>query len=191
MIKKIFLIALFFIGLVYILAPGPNQVTDFSPLPGSLKSDEPGDTFQVPDISAFFSDFIREDITTFYQDDFKKKYAFGQFFTPVSLNYPPIAGHQYIRDMLINSTFVEEYVYPFKGSLFVAGYDPEVEAQIKNIPPSKFGEYIYINGTYFKTKTTIRYYHAPLYISLLVFFGTWLSIYAFLEIAEKARKERT
>lgn len=180
----------FLIGLVYILAPGPRSIEDFSPIPGSTKSNEPGDTYQVPNISAYFSDIVREDITSFYRDDFRKKFFFGLFLPPITLNYPPIAAMQYVRNMLQDSTFLEEYVYPLRGSIFVAGYDPLVEAHIRKIPPNKFGEYIYINGKYFKSKTTIRYYPASWYISLLVYLGSWLAMIALYHLIKKVRSEK-
>lgn len=183
-------IAVFLIGLIYIFTPGPRKIEDFSPLPGSTKSNEPGDTYQVPNITAYFSDFIREDITNFYREDFRKKFFFGWFLPPVILNYPPHAAMQYVRDMLQDSTFLEEYVYPLRGSIFVAGYDPLIEAYIRNIPPNKFGEYIYINGKYFKSKTTIRYYPAAWYISLLVYLGSWLTVIALYHLIQKIRREK-
>ncbi len=188
MTKKGVLIALFLIGLIYMLAPGPNRIDDFSAIPDSLKSNEPGDTYQVPHIAAYFSNLARAEITMFYREDFRKQFIFGWLFPPVSLNYPPIAAYQYVRDMLQNSTFLEEYVYPFRGSIFVAGYDPYVEAEIRGVAPDKFGEFIYINGEYFKSKTTIRYYPAPWYINLLIYLAVCLCTVATFKLIKKVNK---
>ena len=182
--KKIILAIVFILGLLYVLSPGPGSVTDFSPIPDSLKSNEPGDTTQVPNISAYFSNFNRQQITQYYQDQYRSKHLFG-FIPPVSLNYPPKAAYTYIRDLQM-STFLEEYVYPLRGSVFVNGYEPYVEDEIKGRGHSYFGDRIHINGDYYWSKATIRFYPAGTIVRLLVYTGIWISSVLLIKQYRKA-----
>ena len=187
--KKI-LIALFLLGLVYILVPGPSSIEDFPPIPNSLKSDEPGDTVQVPNVAAYFSDYDRPQITKFYKEAYQKSFLFGGFIPPVTLNYPPIAAYQYVRDLLQLSTFLEEYVYPLKGSVFINGYEQSVWRHIKGLPPKENGDFMQIKGQFFNSKTTIRYYPAMWHVSLIVYVGTWISAVVFFRLLRKTLREK-
>lgn len=185
MTKKI-LIALFIIGLVYILTPGPSSIDDFPPIPNSLKSDEPGDTVQVPNVAAYFSDLDRTAITRFYRDEYRKKFIFGWLFPPVTLNYPPKAAYQYVRDLLQLSTFLEEYVFPLKGSIFVNGYEQAVMRKIKGLPPKEGPDKMQIKGQFFNSKTTIRYYPATWHVSLVTYMGIWVVSLMLFRLYRKA-----
>ncbi len=183
--KSLILITFFLIGLIYILSPGPDSIDDFEAIPDSLKSDEPGDTYQVPEVAAYFSDFNRESITNFYRDDFREKFIFGWIFPPISLNYPPIAAYQYVRDLLQQSTFLEEYIYPLRGSIFVNGYEPHVEKEIKKFTHDKSGGPMQIKGQYFKSKTTIRFYPVSAHLALLTYLGIWVALILLFRLFEK------
>lgn len=189
MIKKNILSFIFIIGLIYIVLPGPSSINDFSPIPNSLKSDEPGDTVEVSNVAAYFSQFNREDITNYYRNDLRSKYFFGKIISPLSINRPPQEAYIYIKDLQM-STFLEEYVYPLRSSIYVNGYEPHIEAQILNIPPSE-GDIIHIKGQYFKSKTTIRFYSSEWYIRLTVYFGIWVGSVSLWKLYKKALKEKT
>lgn len=180
MTRKI-LITIFVVGLFYILAPGPTSINDFTPIPKALKSDEPGDTYQVPNITAYFSDLDRASITKFYRDDFRKRFIFGWLIPPITLNYPPITAHQYVRDRQEQSTFLLEFIYPLRGSLFVNGYEPHVEKEIKKATRVELsGGPMEVKGQFFKSKTTMRYYPATWHVSLVTYIGIWVvSLYLF------------
>lgn len=189
MTKKI-LIALFIIGLVYILTSGPSSIDDFPPLPNSLKSDEPGDTVQVPNVAAYFSDYDRPQITKFYKEAYQASFFFGRFIPAITLNYPPISAYQYVRDLLQLSTFLEEYVYPLKGSVFVNGYEQHVMRQIRGLPPKTEGDLMQIKGQFFKSKTTLRYYPAMWHVSLVTYVGIWVLGIALFRLFKKALREK-
>lgn len=178
------------LGLIYIISPTPTKVTDFSPLPDSLKSDEPGDTFQVSNVAAYFSNFKRAEITKFYQQDFKNNFWFGKFLPIVSLNHPPLYSKDVIRDQ-INVTFLEEYFYPLKGSLYIGGYEPAVENDLLHRAHNFVGDHIQLKGKgpYYVSKTTIKFYQAPILGSLIVYIGIWLSILALFELSKKIFKK--
>lgn len=185
--KRKFLIVLFFLGLIYVLVPAPSTISDFSPLPGSLKSDEPGDTIQVPNIAAYFSDFDRASITKFYRNEYRSKFIFGFLLPPITLNYSPISALQYIRERQEESTFLEEYVYPLRGSIFVNGYEPSVEKEIKKNTKPINGGPMEVKGQLFKSKTTIRYYPTSPIVSVIVYLGIWISIVSLYTLFRKIK----
>ena len=186
MIKKFFLL-LVFLGLIYMLVPSPLAISDFDSVPQSLKSNEVGDTVQVPNIAAYFSQLNRAEITKFYTDEFRKKFIFGELIPPIVLNYPPDYAKTYIRDQQM-STFLIEIMYPFKGSLFVNGFEPEIDNKLKN-KTNPLGNKIYIDKKYFNSKATVRYYAAPRHLQVLIYLGICFSIIAMLNIFVKARKQ--
>lgn len=185
--SRAIIIIFFLLGLIYLLWPGPNEVSDFPPLPDSLKSDEPGDTYQTPNIAAYFSQQDRAGITQFYKDWYKSA-NFG-FLPPIVLNHPPEEAHQFVRDQQV-STFLEEYVFPLRGSIFVNGYEPLVENSIKNRASNFFGNMIHINGNYYVSKTTLRYHPVPVIWRLVVYAGIWISILGIYKLTKKIWRER-
>lgn len=178
---------LFLLGLVYLLWPAPSSVEDLPPIPDSLRSDEPGDTVQVPNIAAYFSQYDRSQITSFYKNYFTKANFF--IIPPVTLNHPPEEAFQYVRDQQ-TSTFLEEYVFPLRGSIFVNGYEPTVENQIRNLPSNFFGNTIHIKGNYYVSKTTLRYHPVPIFWRITVYFGIWLSVLWLVKLSKKIWRER-
>lgn len=188
MIKKIILSLIFIIGLIYIVLPGPSSINDFLPIPNSLKSDEPGDTYQNPNIAAYFSQLNREGITNYYRNDLRNKFLLGRIIPPLSINRPPQEAHIYVKDLQM-STFLEEYIYPLRSSIYVNGYEPHIEAQILNLPPSE-GDIIQIKGQYFKSKTTLRFYPSEWYVRLIVYIGIWLAFVSLWKLYKKASVEK-
>lgn len=181
------ILSTFILGLVYLFWPGPSSIADFPPIPDSLKSDEPGDTVQVPNLAAYFSQYDRSQITAFYQNYFTKANFF--IVPPIRLNHPPEETHQYVRDQQI-STFLEEYVFPLRGSIFVNGYEPKVENQIKRKESNFFGNSIQIKGNYYVSKTTLRYHPVPFFWRLALYLGIWVSILGIYKLILKIWKER-
>ena len=172
--KKL-LSALFFLGLMYILWPGPNVITDFPPLPGSFKSYFPGDTYQNPNIAAYYSDFERMYVTQYYRNFFEKS-NFWIFVPTIRLNHAPELAYQYIRDQQ-ESTYLEEFTYPLRVSLFVNGYEPKIENQIYHRVSGFLGNHIELNNHYYVSKTTIRYYPTPILWRIVVYIGIWGCLY--------------
>jgi hypothetical protein len=179
---RIILGVIFFLGLIYLILPGPTRIEDFPPLPNSVKSTEPGDTYQHPNIAAYFSDLWRGDVTGYYYSSFNHLYCekiFGIlpnpicYIPPIRLNHPPEQSFTYIRDQQL-TTYLEEYLYPMRESFFVNGYEPYdmqgVQFDFRSQP-------LVVNGREYPTKTTIRFYPSnPLY-RVLVYIGIWVSMY--------------
>lgn len=183
--RKLLLIALFLLGLVYILAPAPQEIDEIPPVPDSLKSEEPGDTRQSTNIAAYFSDYWREDLIAFYTDQFQVLNYFGFYIPPIRLNHPPEEGFAYVRDQQ-RSTFLEQLVYPLRGSLFINGYEP-ISQKGKKFDvismPIEIGDRVY------NSKTTLRYYPAPVIVRTLVYIGIWVSLIALLLLIRDSRKK--
>lgn len=188
MIRKLVIVIMFILVLVYILVPGPDSISDFPPIPDSLKSKEPGDTYQVSDIAAYFSDYDRAKITDYYKNAYRKIFPFGKFLPPISLNHPPGLARQVVRNEQ-TGTFLEEYVYPLRGSIFINGYEPWVENEMKKKEHGFIGDHIHINGRYFISKTTLRFYPADFLGRLVVYLGIWVSAFALFAVGKKTFKE--
>ncbi len=188
---KIFLVGLFVLGLVYILLPGPTSINDFPPLPNSVKSDLDGDTWQNPNLVAYFSDFQRKDITQFYKNFFSSSFLFGRIIPPIRLNRPPEEAYQYIRDQQ-ESTFLEEYLYPLKGSIYVNGYEPLVENSMQNrVAIVGFvGNHIWFKENPYNSKTTLRYYPVRRSVSLLVYLGIWIAALALWKVFRRSLRDQ-
>lgn len=186
--RKKILITLFIIGLLYIILPGPTKVADFSPLPNSLKSSEPGDTVQSPNIAAFFSFFKRADITKFYRQNYQQLFWFGVLLSPITLNYPPEEAKTAIRDQLY-VTFMEEYVYPLRGSIFVGGYEPFIEAELFHRHHSYVGDHVHINGVYYNSKTTLRFYPNNPVLRIMIYLAIWGVSLKLFKIWRKSLRE--
>lgn len=184
---KILIIA-FFLGLIYILIPVPSSIDAFSPIPNSEKSQLEGDTIQNPNIAAYFSDFTRPSITGFYRQEFIKMHWFGFFLPPVSVSHPPEAAYKYVRDQQ-ESTFLEEYIYPLRESIFVNGYEPEVENRMYDKPSDFVGNHILYNGTYYNSKTTLRYYPSNIFYKILIYAGGWVAAIYLYKLYRKSINE--
>lgn len=157
---------------IYMFLPGPTSIQDFSPLPGSVKSELEGDTIQVPNVAGYFSNHYRDFATDFYFLSFWNNSWLP--FPPIKLNYPPEFAFTAIKDQT-QATYLEEYIYPLRGSLFVNGMEPlTVDRQPKYPGAIPFE----IGDQKFDTKVTLRFYPSNLLVRLLVWGGIVLSIMA-------------
>lgn len=171
MIPKIIFILFSFILLVYLCLPGPASINDFPPLPNSVKSKLAGDTVQVPNVAGYFSNNYRNFATTYYKNAYKNKTVFP--FPPFRLNHPPEFAYTAIKDQT-HSTYLEEYYYPLRGSLFINGLEPFNEDGTAKYNGST--QFKLDDGQLFDTKVTIRFYPSSLWERLVVWLGIDLSI---------------
>ncbi len=176
MIKKFLIVIvslIFVLGIVYLVLPYPSSINSFPGLPYSTKSDLDGDTWQHPNISAYFSQLTRDEVTAFYRQQLQSQFWVGKIISPLTQNRPPEEAYQYIRDQQ-QSTFLEEYVYPFKGALFVNGYEPIVE----NGGSIDFvSDHIEFKNQYYISKTTLRFYPTSRKYSIAIYLGIWLALF--------------
>lgn len=165
----IFVSALF----LYMIWPfSPRGISDFSPLPQSAKSTLSGDTTEVANVSAYFSNHYRKFVTDYYRFIYQSQTKL--FLAPIRLNYPPEEAYQYIKDQT-HSTYLEEYVYPLRDSLFINGLEPfdEISKNERYSGATRFME----NGQLWETKTTLRFYPSTLVIKFLVWIFIAVSLY--------------
>lgn len=173
--KKLQLLAVFILGFfllaffIYLMLPAPS----IPPLPHSEKSTEPGDTVQVPNVSGYFTDMDRGQVTKFYQKSFSKSSLFGLPLPTVRLNHPPEYARTVIRDQILSS-YLEEYVHPLRDSLYVNGWEPDV--YFKNNPGAAEQFKVTTGGKRYFSKVTIRTFPSSVILRVVIFvFGLILS----------------
>lgn len=169
--RKIAFIIFGVVLLGYMLAPGVTNIDNFIALPSSLKSSLSGDTVQVSNVSAYYSNNYRSFVTQFYYDSLKSQSWLP--FGPIKINHPPEFAYQYIKDQT-QSTFLEEYTYPLRDSLFVNGLEPfEEDGRSRYWGATQFSQ----DGQNFNNKVTLRYYPSSLWARMVVWVGIMVSIY--------------
>lgn len=177
--SKYVLVVFSLLLLIYLILPGPSSVENFPPLSDSLRSTLSGDTWQVPNVIGYFSDNYRDYVTPFYKESYQQQTLFP--FLPLRLNYPPEFAFTAIKDQT-QSTYLEEFVYPLRDSLFVNGLEPFYpDGQSKYWGAIKFIE----DGKSYDTKTTIRFYPSSLWTRVVVWFGITLSICMLWKLSRK------
>lgn len=159
--------------------PGPTSISSFSGLPNSYKSTLEGDTIQVPNVAGYFSDNFRDYSTKYYFSEYKMLNKFP--FDPIKLNYPPEFAYTAIKDQT-QSTYLEEYVYPLRDSIFVNGLEPvDEEGNARYWGGDKF----FAGGRDYLTKVTIRFYPSSLWIRVLVWAGIVSSVFLIYKLSKK------
>ena len=161
MLKKFIFLSLFIFNLfafLYLLSPLP-QIPD---LPDSAKSDEPGDTVQLKNVSAYYTNQTRTQITNYYKSVYSGPLR-------IILNHPPEKAREIIRDT-IQSYYFEEFVLPFKQSLYINGFEWENDVFTK--PDKRVKNKLLFNGKEYKAKITIRTFPTSMPQRLISFFFT-------------------
>lgn len=165
--------------LIYMLWPGPSKISDFMALPYSAKSKLEGDTIQIPNVAAYFSNTFREIVGPFYSANYQRKTFLP--FGPLRLNHPPEYSWTAIKKHT-DSTYLEELVYPLRDSLYVNGFEPFYsDGKPKFWGSTKFD----VAGQSFYTKTTLRFYPSTRITRILVWFGIITSIYLLSKLGKK------
>lgn len=173
---KISCIIIFLIGLAYLLVPLPSKIEDFSAVPNSYKYSEQYDGIRYHQIISYLTDYRRQQATTFY----KQQLQTMPFFPPIRLNHPPEEARQLIRDEE-RSTYLEEFVYPLKGSIFINGYEP---FDINGYPFDNRSYPLDMNGRVYASKLTVRYYPVSMATRILAYLLIWLSIWLIYRTAK-------
>ena len=156
--------------LIYMVWPGPSLISDFNALPDSSKSNLEGDTIQIPNVSAYFSNNFRNFIVPFYLSNYQKDFHFP--LPPLRLNHPPEYSWKVIK-VNTDSTYLEELVYPLRDSLYVNGFEPfYFDGTPKFWGSTKFE----VSSKAWFTKTTLRFFPSNLLIRILVWLGISISI---------------
>lgn len=164
---------------IYMLWPGPSKISDFYALPSSDKSQLEGDTIQIPNVAAYFSNNFREFVMPFYWANYQASSHLP--FPPLKLNHPPEYSWIVIKRHT-DSTYLEELVYPLRDSLYVNGLEPFYsDGSPKFWGSTKFE----IGKNAWFTKVTLRFYPSNLAVRILVWFGIIASIYLLYRLVKK------
>jgi len=140
--------------LFYLILPNP----DFpKPLPNSVQSSEPGDSEDLTHRRAYFTNYSREEVLSYYQKELENSYILGIKIPNFRLNYPPEEAQTIIRDQT-RSTFLEEIVVFFRESFFVNGFKP-----------SSPKDDIWYKGVHYQQKITVKYISSSVLIRIAVF----------------------
>jgi hypothetical protein len=146
----------------YLVSPAPA----LPDLVNSVKSDLPGDTTQLKNVSGYFTNLSRTEVITFYKANFNGLFR-------IHLNHPPERSKDVIIDTM-QSNYLEEYILPFKESVFINGFEWQNDPFTK---PEKriVNKLIYKNKEYF-AKITIKTFPTSIPQRLSTFFVTEAAI---------------
>jgi len=177
--RKWILVEVFILNLAFALYLfWPSKIIDVYKIPifpGATLSKLSGDTVQMPNLVGLFSNRYRAFVTGFYKSEFQMLDMMP--FPPMVINHPPEDAFAFVKDQT-HSTYLEEYVYPFRGSLFVNGLEPfdEVTKTPRYAASSLFGQDL----VDYETKVVIKYYPIAWwkrFLVLLMFNGVTFVIF--------------
>lgn len=166
MLKKIFILLLIIFNIftvLYLVSPTPT----LKDLDNSAKSDEPGDTTQLKNVSAYYTNLGRTEVINFYKANYSGLFR-------IILNHPPERAKTVIRDTT-QSYYLEEFVLPFKESLFINGYEWQNDVFTK--PEKRIQNKLIYKGKEYSAKITLKTFPTPVPIRLLTFFSIELGIF--------------
>lgn len=126
----------------YLISPLPTAPD----LVHAQKSNLPGDTTQIKNVSGYFTNLSRTEVITFYKANLNGPFR-------IQLNHPPEKAKEIISDT-IQSYYLEEFVFPFKGSVFINGYDWQKDVFTK--PEKREANRLYYNGVEYQSKITVK-----------------------------------
>lgn len=154
------------LGTIYLLLPSPSTFPD---LPGAVKSIEPGDTTQIANVSAYYTDMARKDVVDFYFNCFSRSPFLNIPLITYKLNHPPERIREVLRDTQ-QSTYVEEIVHPFRESVFVNGFEWDNDPFTP--PARRIKNVLIVNGQEYQFKNTLFYQPTLWWQRLLIFYLT-------------------
>lgn len=162
-------IIIFILGNLYLILPSPAELPS---LPDSIRSTEPGDTTQIPGVSAYYTDLPRKTVVDFYTKAFSRSSFLEIPLLGYRLNHPPERIREVLRETQ-QSTYVEEVVHPLRESLFINGFEWANDPFTR--PSGRVKNATTINGKTYKCKVTLFYQGSKIWQRLLVFWGIYLA----------------
>lgn len=163
-------VPLYLIGIIYLSLPNAA----YPDLSTGVRSDEPGDTIQNPDQKAFYTNSNRIEALNKLQKGFEQK-IFGYTIPSYRLNYRPEETAEFVREQ-IQSSYIEEIIYPLRESLFVNGFEPDNYPRYKNITPEDRPTIEFYGITYY-SKVTLKPIYSSLWSRLLVWTLIFPAVY--------------
>lgn len=166
------------LSLTYLLIPTPV----LKPLPNSARSNEPGDTIQLKNVSAYYTNLSRTEVINFYKSSYTSPII-------IHLNHPPELSKTIIKDT-IQSYYLEEFSLPFKESLYINGYEWENDVFTK--PEKRVKNKLFYEGREYRSKITLKIIPTTIPIRLITFFSTEIALiavgYIYLKFINKRGK---
>jgi len=141
--KSIIFIIIFNIASVLYLSYPLPKIED---LHNSIKSMEPGDTTQLTNVSGYYTNMTRTEVINSYKARYTSPFL-------ININHPPEKSKQIFRDTM-QSYYLEEFVIPFKQSLYINGFEWENDVFTK--PEKRISNKLLYEGKEYKAKITIR-----------------------------------
>jgi hypothetical protein len=169
MFKKIF-ISIFVIFNIFTIFYLISSTPILPDLPNSAKSNLPGDTVQISNVSAYFTNMTRTEVINFYKAYYNSPFR-------INLNHPPERAKDIFVDTM-QSYYLEEFVLPFKESLYINGFEWENDVFTKVESRSK-NKLIY-NDIEYQAKITLRRFPTSIPSRLIAFFSTEIGIVVIL-----------
>ncbi len=154
--KKIIPLLIFNIIAIFYLAYPLPVVED---LYNSVRSKEPGDTTQLTNVSGFYTNMTRTEVMNFYKARFTSPFL-------IRINHPPEKSREIYKDTM-QSYYLEEFIIPFKQSLYVNGFEWENDVFTK--PEKRIANKLLYENKEYKAKITTRTFTAPLASSIFTF----------------------
>jgi hypothetical protein len=162
----VFLVIFNFLSVLYLISPTPK----LKDLPNSAKSDQPGDTTQLANVSAYYTNLSRADVMNFYKSNYQGLFR-------INLNHPPEKAKTIIRDT-IQTYYLEELVLPFKESIFINGYEWQNDVFTK--PEKRIVNKLIYHDVVYSAKITIKTFPTSItkrIISFMLTEGVIISMY--------------
>ena len=150
---------------LYLIVPAPKLPP--SDLSEAFKSDEPGDTWQIKDVSAYYTNKERKEVISYYQNYFSK----SSFLPSIRLNHPPEFGKEVFIDTK-QTYYLEELIYPMKQSLFINGYEWENDVFTAEASRKQF--ILEADGKVWKSKVSLKWFSSSVIVRLAVFWSAWI-----------------
>jgi len=159
---------------VYLITP----VKSLPPLTNSVKSLEPGDTVQLKNVEGFYTNQSRTEVMNFYRSQIDDFFYFR-------LNHPPEKAKEIIKDT-IQSYYLEEYIIPFKQSIFVNGYEWENDVFTK--PEKRIKNKLFYENKEYRSKITIKTFTPKNWQKIVALITTEVGLYAIYRLLKSTIK---
>lgn len=163
MIKYILFFIFNCICVIYLVLPIPN----LKELPNSARSTLPGDTTQLKNVTGYYTNLSRAEVMNFYLSIYNSPFL-------IRLNHPPEKAKEIFRDTM-QSYYIEEFIIPFKESLFVNGYEWEKDVFTK--PEKRIQNKLIYNNITYPSKINTKIISTTIPVRLITLFITELGAY--------------
>jgi hypothetical protein len=170
------LFAVFCIVCVFYLAL-PNYSFP-EPPPGSIQSQEPAD-LESPLRRGYFTNLTRAEVLAWYEKQFNHSSFYDLKLPTLLLNYPPENAQTLIRDQT-GSTFLQEFVHPFRESEYINGFQP---------PSDKNRPIFFVEGKSWQLKIIVRQVPSSIWLREVIFLMSAAMIVIIYNAFEKSLKK--